>query len=162
MGQRELLLLLGAITVFGAAALNVKRFIVDQDESMLRRQFEIYAVSLAQSFIEEAKVKNFDANVTDPSSPDPNDFTNPPALGPETGENYASFNDVDDYDGFSKTDSSGLGEFNVAIQVGYVQESNPDVVVNAKTFYKKLTVTVTHYFLEAPIALNNIWGYREN
>jgi len=162
MGQRELLLLLGAITIFGTAALNVKRFIVDQDESMLERQFEVYAVSLAQSFIEEAKAKKFDANVTNSSSPNANDFTNTPALGPEMGETYASFNDVDDYKGFSKTDSSGLGEFNVALQVGYVQEANPDVVVNTRTFYKKMAVTVTHRFLKTPVVLNNVFGYREN
>jgi len=162
MGQRELLLLLGAITIFGTAALNVKRFIVDQNESMLERQYEVYAVSLAQSFIEEAKVKKFDANITNPSSPNANDFTNHPALGPETGETYATFNDVDDYKGFSKTDSSGLGEFSVALQVGYVQETNPDAVVNNRTFYKKLTVTVTHRFLKTPVVLNNVFGYREN
>lgn len=162
MGQRELLLLLGAITVFGTAALNVKRFTVDQNEAMLQRQFEIYAVALAQSFIEEAKVKKFDANATDPSSPDLNDFTNPPALGPEMGENYANFNDVDDYDGFSKIDSTSLGEFSVALQTGYVQEANPGVVVNTRTFYKKMTVTVTHGFLKAPVTLTYIFGYKEN
>ncbi|MEK7727062.1 MAG: hypothetical protein AAB354_01550 [candidate division KSB1 bacterium] len=162
MGQRELLLLLGAITIFGTAALNVRRFMVDQDESMLQRQFEVYAVSLAQSYIEEAKVKDFDANATDPASPDPNDFTNPPALGPEVGETYASFNDVDDYEGFSKIDSTSIGEFNVAIQARYVQDSNPNLAVNNRTFYKKIMVTVTHDFLPAPITLSNIFGYQAN
>jgi hypothetical protein len=162
MGQRELLLLLGAIVVFGTAALNAKRFIVDQNESMLQRQFEVYAVSLAQSFVEEASAKTFDTNGTNPSSPDPDDFTDPAALGPEAGEVYPGFNDVDDYDGFTKTDSSGLGAFKVNVQVGYVQETNPNLVVNAKTFYKKLTVTVTQGFLKAPVSLNYIFGYRKN
>jgi hypothetical protein len=129
---------------------------------MLQRQFEVYAVSLAQSFIEEAKVKKFDANATNPSAPNVNDFTNPAALGRETGETYPGFDDLDDYKGFSKIDSSALGEFSVALQAGYVQESNPNVVVNNKTFYKKLTVTVTHRFLKSPVVLNNIFGYKEN
>lgn len=161
MGQRELLILLGAIALFGVVALNVKRFLVDQDEAMLRRQIEFYAVSLAQSFIEEARVKVFDANATNPLSPDTKDFTNPAALGPEPGENYADFNDVDDYGGFSKTDSSGLGAFRVNIQVGYVNEANPNAVVNVKTFYKKMTVTVTHNLLKVPVNLSNVYGYRE-
>jgi hypothetical protein len=43
-----------------------------------------------------------------------------------------------------------------------VQETNPDVVVNSRTFYKKLTVTVTQRFLKSPVVLNNVFGYREN
>lgn len=162
MGQRELLLLLGAITLFGAAALNVRRFMVDQDEALLQRQFEMYAISLAQSFIEEAKVKKFDANNTNDSAPNTNDFTNPAALGPEAGESFGNFNDLDDYDGLSQPDSSNLGVLNVTVQVGYVQEANPDVVVNTRTFYKKMTVTVSHYFLDAPVTLSTIFGYKEN
>jgi hypothetical protein len=162
MGQRELLLLLGAITLFGVAAFNVKRFSVDQNESMLRRQIEFYAVSLAQSFIEEANAKAFDAQDTNPSSPDPEDFTDLAALGPEAGEVYPGFNDVDDYDGFFKTDTTSLGAFKVNIQVGYVQETNPNVVVNTKTFYKKAAVTVTHEFLKMPVNLNHVFGYRKN
>jgi hypothetical protein len=162
MGQREMLLLLGAITVFGAAALGLKRFIVDQDEAMLRRQFEYYAVALAQSFIEEAKAKSFDAKGTDPSAPDEDDFTAPASLGPEAGETHATFNDVDDYHGFAKIDSSGLGKFNVAIHVGYIEDPAPQLVVNHRTFYKKMTVTVSHNLLAAPIALSNVWGYRGN
>ncbi|NUM73180.1 hypothetical protein HUU40_02350 [candidate division KSB1 bacterium] len=162
MGQRELLLLLGAITVFGTAALNLKRFIVNQNELMLQRQFESYAVALAQSFIEEAKGKSYDDRDTNPAAPKTYDFTAPAALGPEAGEIYPRFNDVDDYDGFTKIDSSGLGKFSVAIQVDYVEESDPNRVVNTQTFYKKMTVTVTHYFLDQPITLSSIQGYREN
>jgi hypothetical protein len=162
MGHRELLLLLGALTVFGVAALNAKRFIVDQNESMLKRQSEIHAISLAQSFIEEAKAKRFDARVTDPSSPDPDDFTNAAALGPEAGEIYPSFDDVDDYDDFFKADSTNLGAFGVALQVGYVQEDNPEVVVNTRTFYKKMSVTVTYDFFETQVTLSYIFGYRQN
>lgn len=162
MGQRELLLLLGAITIFGAAALNLKRFTVDQNESMLERQFEVYAVALAQSFLEEASVKAFDANGTNASSPEEDDFTDPAALGPEAGETYPAFNDVDDFDGFAKTDSSALGTFRVTVQVGYVQEANPNLVVNTRTFCKKMTVTVTQNFLPRPINLSQVFGYKNN
>ncbi len=59
MGYRELLLVLGAITLFGITMLSTNRFMADQNDDIWRREFETYALSLAESYIEEARAKAF-------------------------------------------------------------------------------------------------------
>ena len=86
MGQRELLLVLGAIILFGITMLSTNRYVRDQTESNIQREFEFYGISLAQSFIEEAKTKAFDEKVINAAVNAPNQLTTSNQLGPDAGE----------------------------------------------------------------------------
>ena len=83
MGQRELLLVLGALILFGLLRLSTNRYLIDQNESIIQREYEFYGISLAQSFIEEGKTKAFDLNGT---VSNPSELTQWNQLGPAVGE----------------------------------------------------------------------------
>jgi hypothetical protein len=162
MGQRELLLLLGAITLFGVTLVTTNLYVLSQNETVIQREYEYYAMSLAQTYIEEAKTRAFDVAVINASPSLPSGFTDPNALGHAYGEYYPNFNDIDDYHGYADTVSTSRGDFVVTIQVGYVQENNPSVVVNTKTFYKAMTVSVSNDFLSSPVTAHFVFGYIKN
>lgn len=168
MGEREMILVLAALLFFSMTSLTVNRFCLQNDETMLQSEFQYYAISLAQSIIEEAKTRYFDVAVETEPPPSlsqlPNLFTYP--LGPRWNESYPNFSDVDDYHGLNlnitnNTNPSARANYTVRVQVGYVNESNIDQVVTYKTFYKKMTVIVTSAYLPAPVVLSHVFSYYE-
>jgi len=163
MGQRELILVLGALTIFGMTILTANKFIVSQNDEMLEHEFEYFAASQAQAFIEEAKIMAYDENVINntPGSL-PSGFTSAGSLGPNVGENYQDYDDVDDFDGYSETIDSGRGDFVVNIVVSYVDPTDPDNASSTKKFCKKMTVTVTNDMLNHPVILSQVFGYIKN
>ena len=163
MGQRELLLVLGALTIFGTTILTANRFIVSQNNEMLEHEFEYFAASQAQTYIEEAKNMAYDENVINNTPLSlPTGFTSAGSLGPNGGETYADYDDVDDFDGFSETINSGRGDFVVEIVVAYVDPVDPDNTTTTKKYCKKMTVTVTNDMLDHPVILSQVFGYIKN
>jgi len=164
MGEREILLVIGAMIFFAMTSLSVNRFCLDNNEVMMQSEFNYYAVSLAQGIIEEAKTRAFDvAVVSAPANDPPNDFTYP--LGPRWNEYYPNFNDVDDYNGLTlniQADVNGPPvNYTVHVVVGYVKETNPDKIVSEKTFYKKMIVTVSSDYISSDVVLSHVFGYYE-
>ena len=162
MGRSELLFVLGAIMLFGLTMLSTNRYMVDQNESIIQREYEFYSISLAQSFIEEAKTKAFDENVIGASPPVPSGLTAYNLLGPGFGETYPNFDDIDDYNGLALTDSTTRGDFDVAIQVGYVEETATEVIVNYETLFKTIFVSISNPYLNQPVQLSLLFGYIKN
>ncbi len=159
MGHREMIFLLGALVLFGALMLSLNRYAMDQNDVLFEQELEFYAISLAQSFIEEAKTKAFDLNVINASPQQlPSGFTSPP-LAPAVGETYPNFNDVDDFNNFTFQDSTSRAVFDVNISVGYVESNDLETIVNYPTFYKKMAVTVTSPYMDGPVQLNYVFGY---
>ena len=160
MGQRELFLSLGAVILFGIIILNTNQRMVEQSDSDLVRQLEFYAISLAKSYLEEAKAKEFfDENLNGAWPQVPSGLTDPGSLGPE-GELYPNFDDYDDFHGLVAVDSSLGINFYVTINVGYVEQAQPDSVVNLKTFYKFMSVAVTDSnYLSTPCQVGYVFGY---
>ncbi|MFH1777677.1 MAG: hypothetical protein ABH952_09005 [Candidatus Omnitrophota bacterium] len=108
------------------------------------------AVDLANDLMEEIKSRRFDENIY-PGGP-----VTPAALGIDTGENAndrTTFDDVDDYHNWQKsppeaidgTVLSDFARFNRRVTVEYVTLSGADWVISGiMTYYKKITVTVSH------------------
>ena len=164
MGEREMFLVLGALLFFTMTSLSVNRFCLNNNEAMMKTEFDHYAVSLAQGIIEEAKTRAFDLYVvSNPAANPPGDFTYP--LGPRWDEYYPNYNDVDDYNGLHLTvsaDTTGPKvDYDVDVQVGYVEEYDIDTFVSHKTFHKKMKVTVTSDFISAPVVLSHVYSYFE-
>ncbi|MFQ5771795.1 MAG: hypothetical protein ACE5HX_14770 [bacterium] len=163
MGQRELLLTLGAIVIFSLTTLTVNRLTVRNSEAVYGQQAEFYALSVAQQFVEEAKVKAFDENTIagNPISM-PGGFTSTP-MGPGVSESYPNFDDVDDFNGLTTTVTTKMGPMSVNIAVDYVQDTNLDSIVNpTKTFYKKMTVTVQSAYLPNPVTARYVFAFQKN
>lgn len=162
MGHRELLLVLGAIMLFGLTMLSTNRYMVDQNESIIQREYEFYGISLAQSFIEEGKTKAFDVVLVNGSVSSPDDLSPWNQLGPAGDENWPNFNDVDDYNGLTLTDTTGTDSFYVSIDVFYVEENDPETPANDETWYKRMNVTINNPYLTQPIVLGYVFAYMQN
>ncbi len=155
MNSSQMMITMGAMFLLGVVILRVNNNFLGTSESLLNSKFNIVAISLASSIIEEANNKAFDENTDTTAVSLVSSLTAFDALGPELDEVDDSNNvirylidDFDDFNGFSiidtfVVDSLLLGYFNVNCTVEYVNESNPDSGVAAATWNKSLTVTVT-------------------
>lgn len=167
MGYRELFLVLLSSVLLTLLMTQINSNTVQGREALQQLELEHTAASIAQQFIEEAKSKNFDAwvGIVDPP------FTPYNQLGKGVGESYPNFNDVDDYDDFSRTiyvngenfesDSTvtdGI-PFNVNIQVQYVNEAKPDSAVSEETYLKRMTVTVSSSYFPGSITVKHVFSY---
>ena len=160
MGEREMLLVLAAMLFFSMTSLSVNNFCLHNNETMMKSEFDYYAISLAQGILEEAKTRFFDVAVEGtppPLSNLPDAFTYP--LGPRYNEYYPNYTDVDDYHGLNLDVTTPRVNYNVRVQVGYVRESDINTVVSYRTFYKKMTVAVTSPFISAPVVLSHVFSY---
>ncbi len=62
MGRAELLLVLGALVIFGRFSLIVNNALLENSTRVLESEFEITAVSLLQEIIYEAGLQAFDSS----------------------------------------------------------------------------------------------------
>lgn len=105
------------------------------------------AIFYAQQLMEEVKSKGYDQNTSPP-------WTNPANLGPDGGETYPNFNDVDDFNNYSDT----VNRYNRSVSVKYVYlngnnwddtcsfttcQARTDCATCDQCCYKKITVTVS-------------------
>ena len=160
MGYRELFLVLTSVLVLSLMTVNVNNTLMQGRETLQEIEIAQIAVSVAQRFIEEAKSKKFDTNVGSLGPGDmPAGFTNPGSLGPGGGETYPNFDDVDDYNNFSTTLYIKGLDFAVHIHVGYVEDTDPETVVNYETYYKRMQVTVTSSWMNGQVILKHVFSY---
>ncbi len=160
MGHQELLLTIGAIVTFSILNFTVSQHAVRNSDAIYSTQAEFYATSLAQRFIEEAKTKAFDKNTLTATADAVSDFT--PSLGPEAGEVYPNFNDVDDYDGLTRNESFTIDTMRVTITVFYVDETNLNTDAGTRKFYKKMRVSVQSSYLISPVRTDYVFAFQRN
>ncbi len=160
MNSGESILSVGAMMLLAVMILRVNNTILTTNSVLLETKFGVLATSLATSVIEEATGKAFDQNTYDNSLSNVNDLTAPSALGPGNGETYATFNDVDDFNGYTKVDSTlPSAIFYISTKVEYVSPTNPDVAVNYKTWHKRISVTVTTPSSQDTFKLSTVVSY---
>ncbi len=153
MHTGQMLLVLGALVIFSMLALSMNSSILTSTETSIETESIRTATDIAQSMTAEITSKSFDHATTNGTVDDIMDFTAPDLLGPES-ESYPNYNDVDDFDGFSKTVTTPrLGDFTINVQVKYVPRNNPDQVVYYRTKMKRIRVVVDGSSLENPITV---------
>jgi len=155
----NLLITLGAMSLVGLLILTTINGLSNNEMTISESEIVITGVSLAQSLIDEIKTKAFDQVEITGTINSPNDLSS--SLGPETGENISmpdtsgnqvfasltTYNDVDDYNGYSRLVNTDIAEnFLLTCQVQYVSVSNPENVSGSRTFCKRISVTVTSPF----------------
>lgn len=171
----SLMLVIGGLIILGIFLLGANSLLLDNSTVAQQNEALLTAVSLAQSVIEEAKTKAFDAAVVGglPSSRD--SLTVPPNLGiegfaeviaspdtlsPAGFQSIVKFNDVDDYNGYHRRVSTPRGgPFDVAVSVHYVSESAPDSALLTTSYCKRMIITVTGWQMENPLTLQYIFAY---
>lgn len=150
----QMLLVLGALLLFSLMMPTVNRTILSNDRSMTVSKVQLEAMAIAQKFLSEAATKRFDQNALNGGSLVPSQFTPPSQLGPDPGEVYPHFNDVDDYNGLSLVDSTSMPSvrFTITGSVIYVMENDPTQPSNSQTDRKRVRITVSSPFLVNPIS----------
>ena len=148
----QMLLVLGSLILFSILLPSVNSSLLYNDRILVSTRAELAAMSLAQRIINEANNKVYDevCLVSHPASATL--MTAPAHLGPETGESYPNFDDVDDFKDFTFTDSLTMEsvQFNVTATVSYVNPNHPSVDVGYQTYIKRLRVSVTGPYLINP------------
>lgn len=132
MKQRGITLIemVAVIVVAGVAIPALFALWADVTMSSVRSSALADAAFEAASRMEEIKSKRFSE---DDSST---------GLGPETGESYATFDDVDDFDGFSLARGNSLSG---SVDVSYAALSGASWTVSAvPTDFKLVTVSMSH------------------
>ena len=158
MGNVQSLLAFGAMLILALSSLNFNEAVLSNTTTEIENKVVLTAFSLADDLIEEIKVRAFDAATVDFPTTNPASLTAASSLGPGWWETYPNFNDIDDFNNYTKTVSAPHAEnYNVSCRVQYVNGDNPDQVVTTQTFYKKSTVTVSSPYMKNQISLSFIF-----
>lgn len=158
MGNVQSLLAFGAMLILALSSLNFNETVLSNSTIEIENKVVLTAFSLADDLIEEIKVRAFDAATVDFPTTNTASLTPAGSLGPGWWETYPNFNDIDDFNNYTKTVSAPHAEnYNITCKVRYVDGNNPDQVVSTQTFYKKVTVTVSSPYMINPISLSFIF-----
>jgi hypothetical protein len=158
MGQ--VILVLGAFTLLIFLTMTVNQAIGNRIGSTYQAEAIIAATTLAQSMVNEASQKAFDDSARSQIVNQVSQLTPVASLGKEAGETYATFNDIDDFNNYTRTDTIPNGIFTTSVRVVYVSPPALNVASGVRTFYKKIRVTVTATELKnIPITLTRIVAY---
>lgn len=120
------------------------------------------AASLAVELMEEIKSRQFD----ELTQKDGNGNWST-TLGTDAGEsaaNKATFDDVDDFNGWTQNFGSGLAQYTATVTVAYVASNDlntalvipQNVPSNWTPSYKRIVVSVSHPTLSAPIKISTV------
>jgi len=148
MGTGQTMLTLAAMVLLSFLILRVNNLFLQTTTTLNTTKFDVLAFSLAQSMIQEIEANAFDNNTVSAVITATSGLST--TLGPESGETYGTYNDIDDYDNFTRTDTvpknSGVVFYTKCI-VDYVTSAAPDVVTSTPTWNKRITVYVTSPFM---------------
>jgi len=132
--------------------LRINNTFLQTNTTLYTTKFEVLGYSVAQSMIQEIERLDFDQNTVSAAISDSTKLS--ATLGPDAGETtFTTFNDIDDYDGYTRTDTIPAKNgvvFNIKCIVDYVGANTPDVISLTPTWQKRITVYVT-----SPYMLNN-------
>ena len=142
MGTGQMMITMGALMLLALVVLRVNNGFFNTSSVLLDSKLGVLATSVATSIIEEATGKAFDNNTDSTSVSDLTKLSS--SLGPEGGETRATFNDVDDFDGYSAIDKTmPAAEFTVDCEVDYITDTNLDGISTSRTWHKRITVLVS-------------------
>lgn len=161
MSNIQTFLTIGAMIFLTMTSLRFNTVILENSTIEMENKVMLTAFSLADDMIEEIKVRAFDQVTVKFPTASLGNLTTSDKLGPETGETYPNFNDVDDFNGYTKYVTAPHAEdYYVTTKVQYVNETNPDQVSTLRTYYKKVTVTVTSPYMRNAINLSYIFSLK--
>lgn len=157
----ETLLIIGSLVIFGAVSLFINGARLDSERIMMETEFQITAIGLAQSFIEEAKGLPFDEGVVDSlfTGRVPESFTAENDLGPESGEDYPLFDDVDDYNGLFRHIDTPRASYTVEVTVGYADSVTLAPQGVYRSLFKIMNVRVASAFFRDTVQCSYLFTF---
>ncbi len=157
MNSGQSMLVLGATILFALISLRFNTAILQDTTLQIQNKVNLTAFSLADDLIEEIKEKAFDQKTVDFQAIAVDQLTAAYALGHGGSESWPNFNDIDDYNGYSKSvDLPHAEGYTVSTNVMYVDSEGS--VLSTQSFYKKVTVTVASKYLNNPVTMSYIFS----
>lgn len=157
MNSVQSMLTMGALVLLSLSSLRFNNSVLENSTAQVENKVYLTAFSLADDMIETIKQRSFDeATLKFPTGLA--NLTAADKLGPESGETYQTFNDIDDYNFYKKTVNAPHAEnYGIICRVHYVDGSDPDTEINTQSYYKKVTVTVTSPFMREDVNLSFVF-----
>jgi len=159
MGNNQFISI-GAIALLALISLRFDTTVLENKQTEVENKVYLTAFSLADDLIEEIKQKAFDEQTVEWRAIETEQLTTTDAFGPvDPGESsVSSFDDIDDYNGYTKEVSlPHVENYSVTSTVDYVSASNPDEVSLIQTYFKRITVRVTSPYLSHPVRLSFVF-----
>jgi len=161
MGTGQMMITIAAMMLLSTILLRINATFLSTSTALYETKYDVLAVSLGTSIIENATSKAFDeATVVNPVS-SVTDLSL--ILRAETGEVYPNFDDIDDFNNYTMTtanDTTFLSAvFDVGCQVNYVNQNNPQQISSSRTWHKRIDVTVTSPSMQDTIRLSSVVSY---
>jgi MSHA pilin protein MshD len=143
----DIIITMAALMIVSVLVINSNRSIIINNKYVIEHEYEAAVANMAQDFIDEAKVHLFDELSTPGmGGPIPNldqIATVTADLGPDPGETDRSlYDDFDDYNGYTTVVSTIHGDFDISIDVEYV-DTNQNTSLT-RTTMKQINVTLTN------------------
>lgn len=155
MSSVHTMLSTGAMMLLALVSLNFNTTVLQNTTVELENKVYLTAFSLADDLIEEIKQKAFDEKTIDFQAIAQNQLTLP--LGKESGEVWPHFDDIDDYQNYSKPVSlPHVEDYLVTCQINYANSLGGNELV--RTYYKKVTIKVTSKYLSNPLFMKFIFS----
>lgn len=152
------MLSLGALMIFGMISLRFDSAVLQNVEVEVENKVYLTAFSLADDLLEEIKQKAFDQQTVSFKSISPSALTSPQNLGKELGEVWPNFNDIDDYNNYTKPVSLPHAEkYTVTSKVSYVDATNQELISGSQTYFKRVDLFVDSPYLKHQIKLSYIF-----
>lgn len=157
MHSNQLLLIAAGLGILAILILSTNTATLQNISLKLENRSTLSTISIAQSIIEEIKIKSFDENTLAGFPTSLNNLTPASSFGPE-GEVYPAFDDVDDYNNYSRAiTTNDAGTITAIVKVSYVNEDFPDITSTSITYLKKVIVELTGGNLTQKITLSRIF-----
>ncbi len=152
------MLSLGALMIFGIISLRFDSAVLQNTEVEVENKVYLTAFSLADDLLEEIKQRAFDEQTVVFKSITTAALTPAQSLGKESGEVWPNFNDIDDYNNYSKPVSLPHAEnYTVICKIHYASESDQNVISTSQTYYKRVEITVNSPYLSNELKMYYIF-----
>jgi hypothetical protein len=132
---------IAALALVTFTVLNFNRGSISTQDALIYNKEFILATTIAQSLLDEISSKDYDEEIVNGSSIiTASDFSD--LLKAETGEVYPFYDDIDDYNNFTRSDTiPQMGVFNVSVSLNWMTDGL--VKTASKTYNKNVTIRVT-------------------
>jgi len=147
----NIMLALGSMLMFSTFLGSFNKVMLGNNQISSQNEYYIAGLSYAQSVVDEAKMKAYE----DPANPLLLGIDSPAekigradTLGALGYASESKFDDVDDYDGYTRLVNSPRAEgYEISASVNWVDPKNLNTVSPGHTDYKRMVVRVTsRYF----------------
>ena len=160
MNTGQMMLTIGALILLSTLMLKINSSNLQTDSVRAEAQYGVLATSIITSIMEKAKSLAFDATTDTNTVTSTNQLTPALELGPGNGETYDTFNDFDDFNGYTKVDSTmPSAVFDISCEVFYIHPINLKEKSNTRTWHKRIDIHVSSAFMQDSITQSTIYSY---